>query len=71
MAVGWAALSVIMFCLPFTPSAIPFNDAFDWSALNYAPFVTGAFLLFIGIWWFASAKTAFRGAPPEKTVETS
>jgi amino acid transporter len=68
IAIGWVALSVVIFCLPFTPSAIPFNENFDWSALNYAPFVTGAMLLIVGAWWFLGARTSFRGAP-EKLAE--
>lgn len=63
VAMVWVALSVIIFCLPFTPSAIPFSSSFEWSALNYAPFVTGGVLICIGVAWFVNAKDRFRGAP--------
>ena len=36
-AVIWIGLITIIFCLPFTPAAVPWNDEFSWEALNYAP----------------------------------
>ena len=40
IAIVWVALCVIIFCLPFTPAAVPFSSTFSWSAFNYAPLVT-------------------------------
>src|SRR3954465_12463668 len=37
VATIWVALCVVIFSLPFTPAAVPWNDEFDWSAVNYAP----------------------------------
>ena len=47
-AVIWIGLITIIFCLPFTPAAVPWNDEFSWEALNYAPLTVGAVLLFAG-----------------------
>ena len=38
-------LITIIFCLPFTPAAVPWGDEFDWEALNYAPLTVGFVLL--------------------------
>ena len=40
IAIVWVVLCVIIFCLPFTPAAVPFSSTFSWSAVNYAPLVT-------------------------------
>src|SRR5947209_2839464 len=40
IAIAWVAICVIIFCLPFTPAAVPFSSTFSWSAVNYAPIVT-------------------------------
>ncbi len=44
-AVFWIGLITIIFCLPFTPAAVPWNDEFNWEALNYAPITVGAVIL--------------------------
>ena len=51
----------IIFCLPFTPAAVPGNDDFSWEAVNYAPLTVGAVLLFATIAWHAKAKHFFTG----------
>jgi len=66
VAVAWVALCTIVFCLPFTPAAVPWNDEFDLNAFNYAPVMVGTLLLVVGIWWAVSAKNTFTG--PVKTV---
>jgi len=60
-SVIWIGLITIVFCLPFTPAAVPWNDEFDWSAVNYAPLVTGGVMLAIGLWWWISAHKTFTG----------
>ncbi|HEY8501614.1 MAG TPA: amino acid permease, partial [Solirubrobacterales bacterium] len=35
-ATFWVGLITIIFCLPFTPAAVPWNDEFNWEAFNYA-----------------------------------
>jgi amino acid transporter len=66
IAVGWVAISVIIFSLPFTPAAVPWNDEFDWSALNYAPLMVGGVFLAVGLWWVLGAKNTYKG--PIRTV---
>jgi len=67
LAVVWVGLCVIIFCLPFTPAAVPWNDEFDWSALNYAPLTVGGTFLAVGIWWLVSAKNTYHG--PVRTIQ--
>ncbi len=66
IAVAWVGISVIIFSLPFTPAAVPWNDEFDWSALNYAPLMVGGVFLAVGIWWIAGAKNKYKG--PVRTI---
>ena len=47
-AIIWVAICVIIFCLPFTPAAVPWRDEFDWKYVNYAPITVGAVLLIVG-----------------------
>ena len=60
-AVLWTLYITVIFCLPFTPLAVPWNDEFDWEALNYAPVTVGIVLLVTTIFWFASARHWFTG----------
>ena len=57
----------IYFILPFTPAANPFNEAFDWKYVNYAPILTGGTLLALWIGWHLSAKKWFTG--PKTTID--
>lgn len=61
VAVIEIAIISIYFCMPFIPSAVPFNDNFTWYDVNYAPILTGGVLLAITIWWQVSAKHWFTG----------
>jgi amino acid transporter len=67
IAVVWVALCVIIFCLPFTPTAVFFKDGFTWSAANYAPLVTIGVLVAVTAWYLISAHKHFKG--PVRTVE--
>ena len=67
IAIVWVALCVIIFCLPFTPAAVPWNSAFSWSAFNYAPLVTVAVMLAVTIWYVGWARHYFKG--PIRTIE--
>jgi hypothetical protein len=53
--------------LPFVPGANPFNDAFAWKYVNYAPVVTIGALLILVVWWEVSAKKWFTG--PKHTID--
>jgi amino acid transporter len=66
VAVAEIIVISIYFCLPFLPSAVPWHSDFTWSAVNYAPILTGAVLIGITIWWFVSARHWFTG--PRRTV---
>jgi amino acid transporter len=65
-AVIWVAIITVIFILPTTPAGVPWNDSFDWNAVNYAPLVTGGVILAVGIWWLVSAKRTFTG--PKHTI---
>ncbi len=66
-SVIWVAIITVIFCLPFTPAAVPFSDEFDWNAVNYAPITVGGVFIAVGIWWLVSARHSFTG--PVRTVE--
>ena len=51
----------VVFSLPFVPAGVPWNKHFDWTALNYSPFVNAALFLAIGIAWFAGARLTAPG----------
>src|SRR4029453_3569787 len=63
----WVGIITVIFCLPFTPAAVPWNDDFDWNAVNYAPLTVGGLILAVGIWWLVSARKSFTG--PVRTVK--
>jgi amino acid transporter len=60
-AVIWTAFITIIFCLPFTPAAVPWDDTFTWEAVNYAPIMVALVLLLTTIGWFAGARKWFTG----------
>ena len=60
-AVVWVILITIIFCLPFVPTAVPWNEGFDWKAVNYAPLTVLVVLAFATIVWFADARGKFTG----------
>jgi amino acid transporter len=66
VAVIWVAIVTVIFILPTTPAGVPWRDEFSWSAVNYAPIVTGGVMLAVGLWWVISAKHTFTG--PRHTV---
>jgi amino acid transporter len=66
-ALFFVAVTVIALDLPFTSAAVPWNDEFDWTALNYTPFVLLVGLI-VAVWWAVSAKDKYTG--PVRTIET-
>jgi len=68
-AVGWTALITIIFCLPFTPAAVPWDDTFDWKAVNYAPITVLTVFIAVGIWWKVSAHKHFTGTVRQVDLE--
>jgi amino acid transporter len=66
-SVTWVAIITVIFSLPFTPAAVPFNDEFSWNSVNYSPIMVGGLFLIVGAWWQLSARHTFKG--PVRTVE--
>jgi amino acid transporter len=67
VAVAEIVIVSIYLMLPFVPGANPFNDAFEWKFVNYAPVVTVGALVILEIWWEVSAKKWFTG--PKHTID--
>jgi amino acid transporter len=67
IAIVWVALCVVIFCLPFSPEGVPWESAFNWSAVNYAPLVTIGTMVAVTVWFAVSAKKTFKG--PIRTVD--
>jgi amino acid transporter len=67
IAIVWVGLCVIIFCLPFTPAAVPFSKTFSWSAVNYAPLVTIGVMVAVTVWYLGWARRTFKG--PIRTIE--
>lgn len=66
LAVAEIVIISIYFILPFAPAGTPGNKGFTWTAVNYAPIVTGGALIVLWIWWHLSAKKWFTG--PKRTI---
>jgi amino acid transporter len=68
IAVIWVAIITVIFCLPFTPAAVPWNSTggdgdgvFDIKYLNYAPVTVLLVIAIVGVWWKVSAHKYFTG----------
>jgi amino acid transporter len=57
----------VYFILPTVPQGWPGNKNFTWTAVNYAPIITGGVLIAITIWWQVSARHWFTG--PKHTID--
>jgi len=68
-ATFWVGLITIIFCLPFTPAAVPWNDEFSWEAFNYAPATVAIVIAGAAITWFATARKHFTGQIREVDIE--
>jgi amino acid transporter len=66
-ALVFVVVCVIALDLPFTNAAVPWNDNFDATALNYTPGVLIVGIL-VAIWWQVSAKHRYKG--PVRTIDT-
>lgn len=67
LAVAEIAIVSVYFIMPFSPVGIPGHKDFTWTAVNYAPIITGGALIMLWIWWEASAKKWFTG--PKRTID--
>ena len=34
---------------------MPWNDEFDWNAVNYSPIMVGGLFVIVGLWWLVLA----------------
>jgi len=66
-AIFFVVVTVIALDLPFTSAAVPWNDGFDVTALNYTPLVLLVGIV-VAVWWQISAKNKYTG--PVRTIET-
>jgi amino acid transporter len=66
LAIIFVLVVVYALNLPYDPSGLPWNDAFDAANVNYTPFAIVLPLLF-GIWYLVSAKDKYQG--PVRTLE--
>jgi amino acid transporter len=67
IAIIWVVICVVIFCLPTSPAAVPWESGFSWDDFNYAPLVTIALALGVWIAWVAGAKNTFKG--PVRTLD--
>jgi amino acid transporter len=63
----WVAICVVIFCLPFSPSGVPWNSGFSLNLVNYALPVTLIVIVAVTVWYQVSAKKWFKG--PIRTVD--
>jgi amino acid transporter len=67
IAIIWVAFISILFIMPVTDTAVPWNSNFDYKTANYAPVALVVVIGAVGIWWLVSAKNWFKG--PIQTIE--
>jgi amino acid transporter len=66
LAIIFVVAVVFSLDLPFTPTGLPWNDAFDATVVNYTPLAILIPLIF-GVWYLISAKNKYQG--PIRTLE--
>ncbi len=67
IAFTWVAICTVIFCLPTTPTGVPWNHGFSLSAVNYAPVVTVGVMVLVTLWYLLSARRTFKG--PVRTID--
>src|SRR6202030_1784623 len=67
IAIGWVAICVVVFSLPFTPGGVPWRTGFNWNSVNYAPLIVIAVMVSVTVWYFGWANKTFKG--PVRTIE--
>jgi len=67
IAMIWVAFISVLFIMPVTDTAVPWNDNFDYKTANYAPVALVIVIGAVGIWWMVSARHWFKG--PIHTIE--
>jgi amino acid transporter len=61
IAMIWVAFICILFILPTTDTAVPWNSGFDYKTANYAPLVFLIVIASVAVWWMTSARHWFKG----------
>src|SRR3954452_21443541 len=59
IAIIWVAFISILFIMPVTDTAVPWNGNFDYKTANYARLVFLIVIVAVGVWWMVSAKNWF------------
>ena len=67
IAMIWVLFISILFIMPVTDTAVPWNSNFDYKTANYAPVALVVVIGAVWIWWMVSAKHWFKG--PIHTIE--
>ncbi len=67
IAVVFVILMVIILCLPWYSTAVPWEDDFDWNAFNYTPLVVGGVALGAWLAWVLGANKHYKG--PVRQIE--
>jgi amino acid transporter len=67
IAVGFVIVMLVVLCLPFFSTGVPWESDFDWNAFNFTPLVVGVVALGIGLAWVLGAKKRYQG--PIRTIE--
>ncbi len=61
IAILWIVFICIVFMLPAYKAGVPWDDTWDWLALNYTPIMVGGAFLLFGGWYLISARKWFKG----------
>lgn len=69
IAVVWVIISVVIFSLPFSPAAVPWDDEFSWEAFNYAPVTVVVVIAFAAILWAVSGSKTFHSPAEDMQAE--
>src|SRR4051794_8920717 len=67
IAVTFVILMVIVLCLPFYSTAVPWESDFDWNAFNFTPLVVAVTFLGAALAWVVGANKHYTG--PVKQIE--
>ncbi len=67
IAVVFVAIMLVVLCLPFFSTGVPWESDFDWNAFNYTPLAVGLVFLGIGLAWVLGANKRYKG--PIRQIE--
>jgi amino acid transporter len=61
ISIIWVGFICVLFIMPLSDTAVPWNDSFDYKTANYAPLAVGVVIVAVSVWWAVSAKHWFKG----------